>query len=33
VVIGSSPGETARRWRAEADYWGKAVKEMGVRID
>ena len=33
VVIGSSPDETARRWRAEADYWGKAVKEMGVRID
>jgi tripartite-type tricarboxylate transporter receptor subunit TctC len=33
VAIGSSPAETARRWREEADYWGKAVKEMGVRVD
>jgi tripartite-type tricarboxylate transporter receptor subunit TctC len=33
VVVGSRPDETARRWRDEADYWGKAVKDMGVRID
>lgn len=33
VVVGGSPEETARRWREEADYWGKAVKEMGVRMD
>ncbi|MGQ0546321.1 MAG: Bug family tripartite tricarboxylate transporter substrate binding protein [Betaproteobacteria bacterium] len=31
--IGTTPAETARRWREEADYWGKAVKEMGVRVD
>lgn len=33
VAIGSTPQETARRWREEAEYWSKAVKDMGVRID
>lgn len=32
-AVGSEPQETARRWREEADYWSKAVKDMGVRID
>jgi len=31
--VGGTPAETARRWREEADYWGRAVKEMGVRVD
>lgn len=33
TVVGSSPEQTARRWHDEAGYWGKAVKDMGVRID
>jgi tripartite-type tricarboxylate transporter receptor subunit TctC len=33
VPLGTTPAETARRWREEADYWAKAVKDMGVRID
>ena len=33
VPIGTTPAETARRWREEADYWAKAVKDMAVRID
>ncbi|HWI38353.1 MAG TPA: tripartite tricarboxylate transporter substrate binding protein [Burkholderiales bacterium] len=33
AVVGGTPEDAARRWRDEADYWGKAVKEMGVRID
>lgn len=33
VVVGSTPQETMQRWRAEAEYWGRAVKEMGVRVD
>jgi tripartite-type tricarboxylate transporter receptor subunit TctC len=33
VPVGTSPAETARRWRAEAEQWGKALKEMAVRID
>jgi tripartite-type tricarboxylate transporter receptor subunit TctC len=33
TAVGSAPEETARRWREEADYWSKAVKDMGVRID
>jgi tripartite-type tricarboxylate transporter receptor subunit TctC len=33
VPIGTTPAETARRWRAEAEQWGKALKEMAVRID
>ena len=33
VPLGPTPAETARRWREEADYWAKAVKDMGVRID
>jgi tripartite-type tricarboxylate transporter receptor subunit TctC len=31
--VGGTPAETARRWREEAAYWGKAVKEMNVRVD
>lgn len=33
VPVGTTPAETAQRWREEAEYWGKAVKEMAVRID
>jgi len=33
VPVGTTPAETARRWREEADFWGKAVKDMNVRID
>ncbi|MBI4206651.1 MAG: tripartite tricarboxylate transporter substrate binding protein, partial [Betaproteobacteria bacterium] len=33
VAVGTSPAETARRWRDEAGYWAKAVKDMAVRID
>jgi tripartite-type tricarboxylate transporter receptor subunit TctC len=33
VPVGTTPAETARRWREEADYWAKAVREMNVRID
>lgn len=33
VPLGTAPEETARRWREEADYWSRAVKEMNVRID
>jgi tripartite-type tricarboxylate transporter receptor subunit TctC len=33
VPLGTTPAETARRWREEADYWAKAVREMNVRID
>ena len=33
VLVGSTPADTALRWRAEAEYWGKAVKDMGIRID
>ncbi len=33
VPVGTTPAETARRWREEVDYWGKAVREMNVRID
>ena len=33
VPIGTTPAETARRWREEARQWGKALKEMAVRID
>jgi len=33
VPVGTTPAETARRWREEADFWGKAVKDMAVRID
>lgn len=32
-AVGSPPAETARRFREEAAYWQKAVKDMGVRID
>lgn len=31
--IGSTPRETGQRWREEADYWGRAVKEMNIRVD
>ena len=33
VPVGTTPAETAQRWREEAEYWGKAVKEMDVKID
>lgn len=33
VPIGSTPAETAKRFRDEAAFWGKAVREMNVRID
>ena len=33
VPVGGTPEETARRWREEADYWSKAVKDMSVKID
>ncbi len=33
VPVGTTPAETAQRWREEADYWGKAVRAMNVRID
>jgi tripartite-type tricarboxylate transporter receptor subunit TctC len=33
TAVSSTPEETARRFREEADYWGKAVKEMGIRLD
>ena len=33
VPVATTPAETGKRWREEADYWGKAVKEMAVRID
>jgi tripartite-type tricarboxylate transporter receptor subunit TctC len=33
VPVGTSPAETAQRWQEEAAYWGKAVKEMAIRID
>jgi len=33
VPLGPTPADTARRWREEADYWAKSVKDMGVRID
>lgn len=32
-AVGTPPAETARRFRDEAAYWQKAVKDMGVRID
>ncbi|HVL36121.1 MAG TPA: tripartite tricarboxylate transporter substrate binding protein [Burkholderiales bacterium] len=32
-AVGTTPEETARRFREEADYWGRAVKEMGIRLD
>lgn len=32
-AVGTPPEETARRFREEAAYWQKAVKDMGVRID
>jgi len=31
--LGTTPEATARRWREEAEYWQKAVRDMGVRID
>lgn len=31
--IGSTPADTGQRWREEADYWGKAVREMNIRVD
>jgi tripartite-type tricarboxylate transporter receptor subunit TctC len=33
VPVGTTPSDTARRWREEADYWAKAVREMNIRID
>lgn len=33
VAVGTTPAETARRWKDEAAYWRKAVREMAVRID
>ncbi len=33
AAVGTSPAETARRFREEAAYWQKAVKDIGVRID
>lgn len=32
-AVGTPPAETARRFRDEAAYWQKAVKDMAVRID
>lgn len=32
-AVGTSPAETARRFREEASYWQKAVKDMAIRID
>ena len=31
--VGDSPAETGRRWREEADYWRKAIKDADLRID
>jgi tripartite-type tricarboxylate transporter receptor subunit TctC len=31
--VGTTPAETARRFREEAAFWAKAVREMNVRID
>ena len=33
ATVDSTPAETARRFRDEAAFWGKAVREMSVRID
>ncbi|TAK84834.1 MAG: tripartite tricarboxylate transporter substrate binding protein [Betaproteobacteria bacterium] len=33
VAVGTTPEETAKRWREEAAFWAKAVKEMQVRVD
>jgi tripartite-type tricarboxylate transporter receptor subunit TctC len=33
IPIDSSPEETLKRLREEAEFWGKAVKEMNVRVD
>jgi len=33
TAIGSTPAETAARFREEATYWRKAIREMAVRID
>ncbi|OGA65477.1 MAG: hypothetical protein A3G81_12685 [Betaproteobacteria bacterium RIFCSPLOWO2_12_FULL_65_14] len=33
VAVGTTPAETAKRWREEAAFWAKAVKDMAVRID
>lgn len=32
-AVGTTPTQTARRFREEARYWQKAVKDMGIRID
>lgn len=33
VAVDSTPAETARRFRDEAAFWAKTVREMNVRID
>ena len=33
IPIDDTPEATQRRLREEADFWGKAVKEMNIRID
>lgn len=33
LPIGDSPEATLQRLRAEASFWAKAVKEMGIRMD
>lgn len=33
VALGSTPAETAKRFREEAAYWAKAVQEMNIRLD
>ncbi len=33
IPVGSTPAETAARFREEAAYWGRAIRETGARID